>query len=256
MKKILSVFAFAAAVLAAVPSCTKDNNDGDDNSIITPGGDEGGENGGTTGDKPASLSGSDYAVIILDETSLGAVQSKVATNLGPDDTNSFLYIWEGTYNPGVCSGVNFYGQAADWTALTVGSVGWSGCGFFIATEPAGLADWRARVAAAPESYYLHFALKPGKEGDIHCISFIWGSTKWVAGIGGAFNDNGTVYNEVKPVGGTLVANEWNEFEISVADMGINFNQALKDGGDNYMTFLSGGATGTQLNLDAVFVYKK
>lgn len=28
MKKILSVFAFAAAILAAVPSCTKDDNNG------------------------------------------------------------------------------------------------------------------------------------------------------------------------------------------------------------------------------------
>lgn len=256
MKKILSVFAFAAAIFAVVPSCTKDDNNGGDNSIITPGGDDSGNNGGTTTEKPASLSGSDYAVVILDETSLGAIQGKVATNLGPDDTNSFLYIWENTYNAGVCSGVNFYGQAADWTALTVGSVGWSGFGFFISNEPAGLADWRARVAADPESYYLHFAIKPGKAGDVHCVSFIWGSTKWVAGIGDAFNDNGTIYDEVKPVSGTLVANEWNEFEISVADMGINFNQALKAEGDNYLTFLSGAATGTQLNLDAVFVYKK
>lgn len=254
MKKILSVFAFAAAVFAAVPSCTKDDNNGGDNSIITPGGDD--EEGNKPADLHSSLKGSDYAVVVLDETSLGAIGGNVAVNLGPDDTNSFLYIWDGTYNAGVCSGVNFYGQAADWTALTVGSVGWSGCGFFLSTEPEGLADWRARVAAAPESYYLHFALKPGNEGDIHCISFIWGDTKWAAGIGGDFNDNGAVSNEVKPVGGTLVANEWNEFEISVADMGINFNQSLKDAGDNYITFLSGGVAGTQLNLDAVFVYKK
>lgn len=248
MKKVLTVLACAAVVLTAFSSCKKGNDNG---GLIDP--DNGGGGNTETG---SSLSGSDYAVVVLDETSLGKISSKVAVNLGPDDSNSFLYVWSDTYTGGTCSGVNFYGEAADWTSLVVTSVGWSGCGFFIASEPAGLADWRARVAADPSSYYLHFALKPGKATDIHRVQVVWGSTQYAAGLGGSFNDNGNISAELKPLSGTYTPGEWNEYEISVAEMGINFNQSLKDGGDNYLTFLSGGVTGTQLDLDAVFFYKK
>lgn len=249
MKKALTVLACAAVVLAAFNSCKKSNSD-NGGSLINPD-----DNGGKT-ETVSSLSGSDYAVVVLDETSLGKISSKVAVNLGPDNSNSFLYVWSETYTGGTCSGVNFYGEAAEWTSLVVTSVGWSGCGFFIKSEPAGLADWRTRVAADPSSYYLHFALKPGKATDIHRVQVVWGSTQYAAGLGGDYNDNGTISAELKPLSGTYTPGEWNEYEISVAEMGINFNQALKDDGDNYLTFLSGSVEGTQLDLDAVFFYKK
>lgn len=266
MKKILSVFAFAAAILAAVPSCTKDDNKGDDNSIITPGGDEGGEGegeGNTPAELHSSLKGSDYAVIFLDEASGNAIKNQTAVYIGPDDgpenpdPKSYLYVWENTYTAGTCAGVNFYGQAASWQCFVVGSAGWSGLGYNIKSEPAGLPEWRARVAANPESYYLHFAIKPVSDKEVHLVEFGWNDTsRWKAGIGDGFEDKGTVYSEIKPIGGTLVANEWNEFEISVADMGINFVPALQAGGTNTLVFLSGGITGTQINYDAVFIYKK
>ena len=50
-----------------------------------------------------------------------------------------------------------------------------------------------------------------------------------------------------------MANEWNEYEISISDFGIDYTTTSKG---NYFSVLSGGVAGTTLDLDAIFYYKK
>ena len=62
------------------------------------------------------------------------------------------------------------------------------------------------------------------------------------------------YDAISPVGGTFKAGLWNEYEIALTDTGLNYTQAAK--ADNLVSILSGGVTGTTLDVDAMFFYKK
>ena len=78
----------------------------------TPGG---GEPGGVEPEidenLPASLKGKEYYLFQLDETTAAKLKGRIKADLRVDDTNSFLYVWEGTYVAGEASGKNFYGEA-------------------------------------------------------------------------------------------------------------------------------------------------
>jgi len=250
MKKIFTMLAIAASVMAV--SCGKDNGD---------------DNGGSTKkeenktevktDENASLKGSNYYVIAMDATSYESISSKVTADLRPDDTNRFLYVWEGTYEGGSASGVNFYGNADGYTDLIVTSVGWSGAGYFVSAADASASKFAA-IAADPANYYLHVGYK-GKAGLAHMLSLVYGTSSYAFAVGeGSFTDGGTGVTKtaLTPTSGAFAANEWNEYEISIKDTGVDFSQSFPSDGTNIFTFLSGGETGTEIALDAVFIYKK
>lgn len=254
MKRIISFFAMAAMLSTALVSCNKDNG--------TPGtGNEGGELPGIT--LPASLSGSEYIVVQLGAEELEAIKSKVTVNMMPYTTDSdkdgiALYVWEGTYAGGTCSGLNSYGFTDEWVNLYVTSVGWSGAAYNLTAD--GLvdraSDWaKFKAIAGNESdWYFHFAYK-SEQVSSHVGQIHWagGDYNFVFGDpAGTFTDG----NEIRltPVSGEYKTGEWNEYEVCLADTPINF--AADATSENFFTFLSGGVTGTTLDMDAIFFYKK
>jgi hypothetical protein len=84
---------------------------------------------------------------------------------------------------------------------------------------------------------------------------LYGQTVVHFAIGASgFNDNGIIY---PALANFTRDGEWHEIEIpmkTLTDMGLNFSTLDKD--NNLLGFLSGGVTGTTLDLDAVFIYKK
>ena len=219
------------------------------NAAGTPGtGDNPG--GGTAG----ALKGSQFWPIAIDGTTADANASKLVADFRPDDVGKFLYIWEATYtaneNP---TGLNFHGNTDGYTALLVGSVGWSGCGYCL-TESDGSKAWeaaealRAAIVASPDDYFLHMAVK-ATDNASHCF-YIFGSeaTKFVLGSKSVYD--GPVYKDFTRNG------EWAEFDIPMAQYAAALSATTCVAGVNVFVALSEGIAGAQLNMDAVYFYKK
>jgi len=254
MKK---VFLFAAAALFALASCQ--GVDPDDNGGLID--DNGGDNGGgTETELHASLSGSNYYLIQMDGTTAESIASKVVADYRPDGAGKNLWVWEGTYAGGTPSGLNFYGLTEGWVCLeVVAGPGWSGAGWQVNNKEGQAADWLKMkdLANGTSNYYLHVAYK-GAANEAHILGFGYaagGEYKFAVGQG-SMEDAGVTYNAIAPINndGTFDPKEWNEYEVKLSDMGIDFSQDITDA--NVFWCLSGGVGGKQINLDAVFVYKK
>ena len=246
MKKVFMIVLAAAFTFGFTTiSCTKDNKNNDDNRLIDDDPNDKPE------DNPATGAGSNYYPILMDQAAFDALGSKVVADLRVNDVTSFLYVWDGTYEGGEAPGLNFYGHADGYLSLNVTSVGWSGAGFNIKE---GIDNY-AKLAEIGAGYYLHFAYK-GADGVSQCIIPTWDKEyRITVGNGGEFVDQGTAYPVLAPISnnGTFVPNEWNEYEIAVSEMGLDFTV----GGDhNIFCFLTGGVTGTNISLDAIYYYKK
>lgn len=200
-----------------------------------------------------SLTGSDYFVIQLDETSFASISAKVAKDLRPDDVNKNLYIWENTFKGGTPSGTNFYGLAQGWVSLAVaGSAGWSGGGWNVNTA-FGTVDM-TRMFAAPADYYLHIGFKTSQAGRPIAIILNDGNVDGKFAIGGDFNDNGTIFKSLATV---TTDGKWNSIDIPVTklnELGLFYNKPFTN--KNILSILAGGTAGTTVDLDAVFYYKR
>jgi len=201
-----------------------------------------------------SLTGSEYYPIILDGVSSAKLGSKIKADFRPDEATKFLYIWNATYNAGTSTGPNFYGEVEGWVSLSVASVGWSGAGFNVKTagNEAALASLKA-ITDNPAGYYLHMGVK-SKGNAVHAF-ILGGQTDIKFSIGATgFVDNGVTY---PALGDFTRDGEWHEIEIpmtTLKTMGLSYSNFVTD--PNLLAFLSGGVTGTTLDLDAVFIYKK
>lgn len=267
-KTFMTIATMVAAAMFVLASCEKPDNgddagngglkdpteqEGNNQGGNNQGGNEnqGGNNGGTTDELHASLQGSEYVTIALDEYSTAAIQSKIKANYQVDDTNVFLYVWENTYNAGTPSGLNFYGEAAGWSSLVVGSVGWSGCGWCV-LNPASVPAF-VESDADFANWKFHIGYK-GQANKAHIVILYWGGAEYKFAVGqGSMDDAGTTYTAIAPTSGTFQPNVWNEYEVSLAETGIDFT---KPSAGNVVAILSGGATGTTLDVDAIFFYKK
>ena len=201
-----------------------------------------------------ALKGSQFWPIAIDGTTADANASKMVADFRPDDVGKFLYIWENTYvandNP---TGLNFHGNTEGYTALLVGSVGWSGCGYCL-TESDGSKAWeaaealRAAIVANPDDYFLHMAIK-STDNASHCF-YVLGSeaTKFV--LGSTSQYDGPVYQNFTRNG------EWAEFDIPMAQYAAALSTTTCAAGVNVFVALSEGINGSQLNMDAVYFYKK
>ena len=210
-------------------------------------GDQGGEQGGST-----EVKGSQIWPIIMDATTADANTSKIVADFRIDDTNNFLYVWANgeTYVAGDGTGLNFFGHSDGYVALTVASAGWSGCGFFIGANVAPEAEkLRAAIVASPDDYYLHLAMKATTTGNHQFYVFATDATSFA--VGTAHIDKGSVIGDFTRDG------SWHEFDVPMSQFatalaGITF----KESGDNIFCANSGAQAGSQLNLDAVYFYKK
>lgn len=198
----------------------------------------------------------DYVLIYVGDAEKEAMASKIKADYTVDDTKNFLYVWNNTYTGHETSGINSFGQAEGWLDFTVNSVGWSGLGF------ASSAGNGKNLSMLDDSYILHFAMK-GTDASAdasHAIGI--GTAKFTIGSS-AFVDNGTSY---KILGDYTRDGEWYSFDIpfsvlkklSTVDATGIFETS--NGGatayvSNVFWALSGGVTGTELQLDGIFFYR-
>lgn len=246
MKKNFFKFAIAAfASVLVVCSCNKDNGGN-------------GGNGGLKGDEDEditslhpSLQGSEYVTIALDENSTQSISKRIKASYQVDDDNVWLYVWDETYTAGTASGLNFYGEATGWTSLVVANVGWSGAGWCVVkpeTVPAFVES-----ASDLSKWKFHIAYK-GAANVAHIVILYWNDQVYKFAVGqGSLEDAGVAYNAIAPVSGTFTPGVWNEYEISLDKTGMDYTKTTKG---NLAAILSGGVTGTQIDVDAVFFYKK
>ncbi len=201
-----------------------------------------------------ALKGSQFWPIAIDGTTADANASKIVGDFRPDDVGKFLYVWDATYvandNP---TGLNFHGNTDGYTALAVSTLGWAGCGYCL-TETDASNAWqaaealRAAIVASPDDYYLHMALKSTDKAS-HCF-YIFGSeaTKFVIGSTAVYD--GPLYEDFTRNG------EWAEFDIPMSRFATALATTTCAAGVNVFVALTEGTAGAQLNLDAVYFYKK
>ncbi len=199
--------------------------------------------------------GSEFYPIIMDAVTFEALGNKVISDFRPDGMTKNLWIWENTYTSAVASGLNYFGNAEGYTALTVGTMGWSGLGFCAQNVVDGsTSDFGTQVnvlidkmLASPEDYFLHIAIK---STDNASHTFYFGctdATKFV--LGTTVFDGGVIFSDFPRDG------SWTGFDIPMTQFVNGLTASARDGA-NLFVALSGGTAGVQLNLDAVYFYKK
>lgn len=210
------------------------------------------ENGGGNQGGTAEVKGSQVWPIIMDGVTYEANKSKMKGDFRVDDTNNFLYIWKQgeTYIAGEGTGLNFFGNNEGYVSLTVAAPeGWSGCGFCLgATSAAEAEELRKAIVDSPDDYFLHFAMKATTAGNHQFYTFNDAVTSFA--VGTATIEKGNVIGDFKRDG------SWAEFDVPMAQFANALASLPFPSGGNIFCVLSGGQVGSQLNLDAVYFYKK
>lgn len=192
--------------------------------------------------------GTDYHLLVLDDASLDKIAAAdIKKDFRVDDANHFLYIWDNTYASDNAIGPNWNGEEG-FIALTVGNVGWSGCGF---SGPAA-----KDMTAVTRDYTLHIAMK-SSDAASHIIGMGGpGGLEARINIGAtAFVDGTKTY---QPYANFTRDGKWHLVEIPMSayfDLGLRYPEAVPAFA-NAVYFLSGGTPGTKIAFDALFVYKK
>lgn len=198
----------------------------------------------------AEVKGSQIWPIIMDGVTYEANQSKVVASFQPNDVDQFIYVWENTYAVGDDVGMNAMGNVEGYISLVVGTVGWSGAGYNLAEGSEGMTkcrELRDAIVANPDQYFLHFAIKSTDQGS-HTFYFMnTEDTKFVLGT--------------PWYGGTAIENftrdgKWYHYDIPMAQYATALANADLSKWANIFVMLSDGTPGVQLNLDAVYFYKK
>lgn len=196
------------------------------------------------------VSSYDYFVIMLDDDAYATLDN--ACDLRVNDNDSFLYIWENTYKSFATTGVNSKGNAAGWWAFEVTNVGWSGAGVSYQNKTT-LAYLNQIQQDNGEGWYLHFAAKVNSDA-AHLIG-IGGETEYKFAINNDYIDNGQTF---APKATVTADSEWHEVEVSMSEAisaGLVFSDKPTKN-PNLFFILSGGVAGTQIELDAIYIYKK
>ncbi len=198
----------------------------------------------------AEVKGSQVWPIIMDGATYAANESKIVASFQPNDVDQFLYVWENTYAGANATGLNFAGNSEGYTALTV-TTGWAGAGYCLTEAGTG---WqaaealRAAIVANPDEYFLHMAIK-STDNYSHCFySFGNEATKFVLGPTAVYD--GAIYANFTRDG------SWQEFDIPMSTYAAALATTPCVAGVNVFVALTEGVVGAQLNLDAVYFYKK
>lgn len=196
----------------------------------------------------ASLQGSEYILLQLDDASFSFIESKVVGNFIPDDIEggNNLFFWEGL-GAGTTVGMNFYGYDVGWVALVTSGAagaGWSGGGYNHGELAA------PDFSAVDDDWYFHVAMKGTPETTfeliLDCGNGSTGEYKFNVGTGTDW---------------PLSMSEWTEIEIpfsTILDAGWvgKTNEEIGAAGCNSFNFLTGNVDGVELQWDALFLYKK
>lgn len=206
-----------------------------------------GQGGGDT----KAVKGSQIWPIVLDEATATANESKIVASFAPNEQTKFLYVWDGTYvandNP---TGRGFYGGEGYLSMIVAAD--WSGCGFCLTADGT---DWqnaealRAAIVANPDDYYLHLAIK-STDNYAHCFYFFGAENGGKFVLGSKTVYDGPVYSDFTRDG------SWQEFDIPMSKYAAALSSVKCEAGVNVFVALTEGVAGAQLNLDAVYFYKK
>ena len=198
-----------------------------------------------------------YVILYASEDEVDALgETKILKNESPTELDGArpVYIWENTYTGGEGEGFNSFGGSGYMSFVVAGIGGWSGLGHCGVVDAAKELDGFDLSMLKSGKWYLHMAMKDA--GSIHATHniavgpnasgcFALGETKTDAKyeLIGDFDRDGEWYNIDIPVD-------------DLVDLGFDLTNCTDKCAGNVLTFLSGGATGAQLNYDAVFFYQK
>ena len=192
----------------------------------------------------------DFVVIGASQGVIDQMGDRVRADYSVDDENNFLYIWEKTYTSVDSEGLNSFGLNEAFNHFVVNSVGWSGLGY---ASTGGTGAGKDLSMLAEDGYYLHFAMK-GNDVVRHASHTVGvGSAQFVIGN----SSSGPIM-----LGDYRRDGQWYSFDIPLAELRSLYGEMFTgDGGQNafkgnVISFLSGGATGTELQFDNVFFYKR
>lgn len=191
-----------------------------------------------------------YVLIYLDEeTSSQIPNNHLVTDYRVDDVNHALWIWDNTYTSNPAIGPNSNGVPGAFLDFSVGNAGWSGFGFSAIETGAG-----KDMTKITDNHYMHIALKSSdKDALILGVSGGKGEAK-LNFSDGPYNDSGAIidaYDNFERDG------EWYSFDIPVSDLkklGATYEDKRFKG--NALFALSGGRTGANICLDAIFYHTK
>jgi hypothetical protein len=192
--------------------------------------------------------------VILDGVTAEKYASLIAGDFRPNDVDNNLYIWAAgeTYSAGEGTGKNFFGNTEGYMALTVAAPqGWSGGGFNVANAEsvAAAKALQTAIAAEPDKYFLHLAIKATNAGN-HQFYVFNNAEGRSFNIGTAAIEKGAVIGDFPRDG------EWYEFDVPMAQFATAIAGETIGNDLNILCFLSGNTVGAQLNLDAVYFYEK
>ena len=192
--------------------------------------------------------------VILDGVTAEKYASLIAGDFRPNDVDNNLYIWAAgeTYSAGEGTGKNFFGNTEGYMALTVAAPqGWSGAGFNVANAEsvAAAKTLQAAIAAEPDKYFLHLAIKATNAGN-HQFYVFNNAEGRSFNIGTAAIEKGDVIGDFPRDG------EWYEFDVPMAQFATAIAGETIGNDLNILCFLSGNTVGAQLNLDAIYFYEK
>ena len=194
---------------------------------------------------PESLKGSNYHLLIMDPVTREKIKDQIAKDYRPNKEAHLVFVWGDSYTPSLCTTKNFYDELQGWRSYIVGTNGWSAVAFYN-TDATGI-----DMTALDDSYVFHIAIK-SKDNATHAVRFL-GSDGKLTGFGlGTQPLEGT-----EPFADFERNGEWQEIEVPVKylfDKGLRYDNKIPQG--DMAIFYSGGVTGTSLDIDAAFFYKK
>jgi hypothetical protein len=285
--------AAAVACTVAFASCGGKNDSGttDDNNGKDPWGDDDTSTFVVNVDT-ASLKGSNYYVLVMDDVSRAKIADREVAYLGPDGaeypapdnlTTRQVDVWPddgSSYAAGSTQGPNSYGEIDGWFAMVVGSLGWNGGGFFVLpvkgdslynADNVAYKDKKAPdfsdISENSGDYYFHVAIKsPTNQPDAGVTLTFYdeknenGSTvgQYPVYLGPSTSKGDAVWSADYDHDGS-----WHSFDIPIAALkkanGSKWTWTGPMTAHDYyfLTFANNPSIeGHELNLDAMFFYKK
>lgn len=173
-----------------------------------------------------------------------------------DDVNRFLYVWDNTFTGGDGSypGCGYSDMQFDgYSSLDVGTVGWSGAGFFMsAAGNQNTMHWNENTKFHVS--YRTASVAPASVAFVIADGDNAGSAPAKVALGDSFNDGGAIY----PTIGPKLSDEWQAVDISFADLKRFYPSFVWVNAEqwqgNIVSILGGGVTGQNISLDCLYFH--
>ncbi|GHT14374.1 hypothetical protein AGMMS4956_12080 [Bacteroidia bacterium] len=260
---VMAMAAIGAMVTIVPPSCSKKDNGNPqtpptdttpttppDTTPVTP------DPAKEYGELPGGIKGTDFHIIYMDAVSAAAIAEYTTVPVMMRD----YQVWDATYNWNkATSGPNAFGEDEGWVSWVVADIGagWSGGAIMIKPEEGF--ETAPDLSGIDNTYTLHLAIKsPSSQPTAgHVITFVSesgkpGEVKLYFGPEEGVFDGATFISDYAHDG------VWHHFEVPAShflDNGLLWTGPIAEE-RSILVFLSGETAGNELNLDAVFFYKK